>query len=151
DRAVEIALGERAALLGAPGARAALDRLRRTVEEDLTSVVRAAGFALADLGDREGTLGRVRRRGRGDLLGGVEPASDAIRRRVDEKRELPPTDEWREWTALRLAYERGAALCGQDFRRLAFYKVHIDATNLGVWLFNDRNQKPLGNAIFRWL
>ena len=81
----------------------------------------------------------------------MELASDAIRRRCDEQRALPAIDEWREWIRLVAHHERGVRLCGADFRRLAFYKVHPDACSLAVWLFNDRAQRPLGNAIFRWL
>ena len=36
-------------------------------------------------------------------------------------------------------------------RRLAFVKVYPDACSYAVWLFNDQHQRPLGNAIFRWL
>jgi hypothetical protein len=40
---------------------------------------------------------------------------------------------------------------GDDLRRLAFVKVCPDATAYAVWLFDDQKQRPLGNAIFRWL
>jgi len=45
----------------------------------------------------------------------------------------------------------GVASAGDDFRRLAFLKVHTDACGLACWLFNERTQRPLGNAIFKWL
>lgn len=151
DRATERAVAERALSIGASGAASALARLRASVEDDLGDLVLAAGLPLADLGPRGGLLERVRLRVRDRLLAEVELASDAIRRRCDDKRALPAIDEWREWIGLVAHYERGVRLSGADFRRLAFAKVHPDACALAVWLFNDRSQRPLGNAMFRWL
>jgi len=159
DRAAERILVERALLIGADSSARTLARLREDVETDLTAVVLARDVGLDARGDHGAadapasspTIDRVRRRVRDQLLAGVESASDALRRRIDDKREIPAVDEWREWTALRLAYEHGTRLAGQDFRRLAFYKIHPDATSLAVWLFNERHQRPLGNAIFKWL
>ena len=160
DRAAERILVERALLLGADGSTRTLARLREDVESDLTAVVLARDVGLDALLDRGAddeapapspTIERVRRRVRDQLLAGVESASDGLRRRIDDKREIPAVDEWREWTALRLAYEHGTKIAGQDFRRLAFYKVHPDITSLAVWLFNERHQRPLANAIFKWL
>jgi hypothetical protein len=151
DRSTEHVLSMRALVLGASGVKPALDRLRSAIEDDLAAVVLASGLPLAELGARGETAARVRLSVRDRLLSEVEAMSDAIRRRADDKRALPAIDEWREWNALRQTYERGARLAGQDFQRLAFYKVHPDACSFAVWLFNDRNQRPLGNAIFRWL
>ena len=157
DRAAERILVERALLLGGGSSTQALARLRADVEADLTAVVLARDLGL-EVARQDGaadapspTIERVRRRVRDDLLAGVEAASDALRRRIDDKREIPAVDEWREWTALRLAYEHGTRLAGRDFRQLAFYKVYPDVSSLAVWLFNERHQRPLGNAIFKWL
>jgi hypothetical protein len=159
DRAAERILIERALLIGADSSARTLARLRDDVETDLAAVVLARDVGL-DVPPASGdasapasspTIDRVRRRVRDQLLAGVESASDALRRRIDDKREIPAVDEWREWTALRLAYEHGTKLAGQDFRRLAFYKIHPDVTSLAVWFFNERHQRPLGNAIFKWL
>ncbi len=159
DRNALRILAERALLLGADSSARTLARLREAVEEDLTALVLARAIGLDTLRDRDAasalspspTIDRVRRRVRDHLLVGIESASDALRRRLDDKREIPAVDEWREWTTLRLAYEHGVRLAGTDFRRLAFYKVHPDLTSLAVWLFNDRFQLPLGNAMFKWL
>jgi hypothetical protein len=157
DRIAERILAERALLLGEGSSARTLARLREAVEDDLTSLVLSRELSLDTLHDGAAAsaaspmIDRVRRRVRDHLLVGVEAASDALRRRLDDKRELPAVDEWREWTTLRLTYEHGVRLAGTDFRRLAFYKVHPDITSLAVWLFNDRQQRPLGNAMFKWL
>ena len=155
DRGAERILIERALLIGADSSSRTLARLRSDVETDLAAVVLARDVSLdapaASTPARSPTLDHARRRVRDQLLVGVESASDGLRRRIDEKREIPAVDEWREWTALRLAYEHGTRIAGQDFRRLAFHKIHPDATSLAVWLFNERHQRPLGNAIFKWL
>ncbi len=151
DQATERAVAARALSIGASGASTALLRLRESVEGDLTALVLSSGLPLGDLGSSTGIAQRLRVRVRDHLLSEVELASDAIRRRCDEQRALPAIDEWREWIRLVAQYERGVRLAGADFRRLAFYKVHPDACSLAVWLFNDRKQRPLGNAIFRFL
>jgi hypothetical protein len=155
DRGAERILKERALLIGADSSSRTLARLRDDVETDLAAVVLARDVGLdAPAGSAAApspTLDHARRRVRDQLLVGVESASDGLRRRIDEKREIPAVDEWREWTALRLAYEHGTRIAGQHFRVLAFQKIHPDATSLAVWLFNERHQRPLGNAIFKWL
>jgi hypothetical protein len=151
DRDTERRLFERALVLGASGAPAALDRMRDAVEEDLAAVVLASGMPLTELAGQGSLITRVRTRLRDRLLSEVEARSDAIRRRAGEKRSLPGPDEWREWSRLREAYERGAARAGEDFRRLAFVKVYPDACGYGVWLYNEQHQRPLGNAVFRFL
>lgn len=49
-----------------------------------------------------------------------------------------------------MAYERGF-LGGPELGCLAFTKVHTDVCALAVWLFNDRKEKPIANAMFRFL
>lgn len=151
DGATERQLEERALVLGGGAPLATLGRMRAAIEDDLAAVVLAAGMPLKDLGDQGDVVKRVRARLRDRMLEEVELASDALRRRVDDKRELPIADEWREWAGLITRYAAGVASAGDDFRRLSFAKVYPDASGYAVWLFNDRKQRPLGNAIFRWL
>ncbi|WP_437732617.1 hypothetical protein [Sorangium sp. So ce1335] len=151
DERAQAELRERALSLGASGAQAALGPLARAVEEDLAAALRAARVPLAEWDDLGATIGRTRRRLRDELLSEVEIACDALRRRVDEKRELPALAEWREWTALRAQYEAAAELAGTEFRRLAFPKLHADVCHAAVWLFNTRKERAIGNAMFRWL
>ncbi|WP_437778112.1 hypothetical protein [Sorangium sp. So ce1097] len=151
DERAQAELRERALSLGASGAQAALGPLARAVEEDLAAALRAARVPLAEWDDLGATIGRTRRRLRDELLSEVEIACDALRRRVDERRELPALSEWREWTALRAQYEAAAELVGAEFRRLAFPKLHADVCHAAVWLFNTRKERAIGNAMFRWL
>ncbi|WP_437997515.1 hypothetical protein WMF26_43310 [Sorangium sp. So ce185] len=151
DERAQAELRERAQLLGASGAQAALGPLSRAVEEDLAAALRAARVPREAWDDLGGTIGRTRRRLRDELLSEVELACDALRRRVDEKRELPALSEWREWISLRAQYEAAAALAGAEFRRLAFPKVHADVCHAAVWLFNARKERAIANAMFRWL
>ncbi|WP_437295515.1 hypothetical protein [Sorangium sp. So ce426] len=151
DERAQAELRERAASLGASGAQAALGPLARAVEEDLAATLRAARVPLAEWDDLGATIGRTRRRLRDELLSEVELACDALRRRVDERRELPALSEWCEWTALRAQYEAAAELVGAEFRRLAFPKLHADVCHAAVWLFNTRKERVIANAMFRWL
>jgi hypothetical protein len=151
DKETRVLLLKRSMILGAGTADAVLSRMRDAVEDDLAAAVLASGMKLVDLGEGGETASRVRARLRDRLLTEIEAASDAIRRRADDKRGLPGPDEWREIANLRALYARGVASAGPELRRLAFVKVYPDANSFAVWLFNDRRQRPLGNAIFRWL
>ncbi|WP_437688081.1 hypothetical protein [Sorangium sp. So ce176] len=151
DARAQAELRERALSLGASGAHAALGPVARAVEDDLAAALRAARVPRAEWDDLGATIGRTRRRLRDELLSEVELACDALRRRVDEKRELPALSEWREWTALRAQYEAAAELVGTEFRRLVFPKLHADVCHAAVWLFNTRKERAIANAMFRWL
>ncbi|WP_437277377.1 hypothetical protein WME90_40010 [Sorangium sp. So ce375] len=151
DERAQAELRARAASLGASGAQAALGPLARAVEEDLAATLRAARVPRAEWDDLGATIGRTRRRLRDELLSEVEIACDALRRRVDERRELPALSEWREWTSLRAQYEAAAVLVGTELRRLAFPKLHADVCHAAVWLFNTRKERAIANAMFRWL
>jgi hypothetical protein len=151
DRAVERSLGERAAVLGASGSDAVLGRARAAVEDDLAELVLAAKLPLCELDGGGKVVRSVRERLRDRLLTSVEDAIDSIKRRADERRPLSGAGEWREWLALTVAYDHAAKSGGEEVRRLAFVKVYPEATSYAVWLYNDRTERPLGNAIFRFL
>ena len=40
---------------------------------------------------------------------------------------------------------------GLEARRLAYAACHHEVCELAVWLFNVREEKPVANAMFRWL
>lgn len=145
-------LDERAADLGATRAGHALACFREDVEESLFQVLDQHRIALDDTALDLGVVAAAaQRRLRDEALAVIEALSDAIRIRVNERRALPAIDEWREVSALRSAYERGVAMGGPELRYLAFTKVHSDLCALGVWLFNDRKERLIANAMFRFL
>ncbi len=67
-------------------------------------------------------------------------------RKVSNK-ELPPLEEWREVLALRALYKQS---CEGD-HALAHSVIRDKLVNFGVWLYNQREEKPVANAIFRML
>ncbi len=149
--AIALELSARASALGAPAAGAALGALRASIDLDLTALALGANLPLAELTSGGPTACRVRAAVRDQLLHEVELASDGVRRRADERRAIPGADEWREWSALVDAYRRGTRLAGDELRQLAFHKVHGDATHYAVWLYNERKERALANAVFRFL
>jgi hypothetical protein len=151
DERAQAEIRERALTIGAASPDAALGSLRRVVEEDLAAMARAARIPRQEWEDLGETIGRATRLLRDELLSEIELACEASRLRDDERRELSPVDEWRAWIALRTQYEAAAEVVGMEFRRLAFTKVHPDVCHLGVWLFNVRKERPIANAMFRWL
>jgi hypothetical protein len=62
-----------------------------------------------------------------------------------------PIDEWREWVALRSAYEAAVNAAGLELRRLAFPHAYAKGSSMAVWLWNARSEYALSHAISRWL
>ncbi|HEY1546399.1 MAG TPA: hypothetical protein VGG28_01195 [Kofleriaceae bacterium] len=62
-----------------------------------------------------------------------------------------PIDEWREFVALRVAYETAVAAGGLDLRRLAFPHAYKTGVAMAVWLWNSRQEYALSHAISAWL
>ncbi|MEZ4297406.1 MAG: hypothetical protein R3B70_20760 [Polyangiaceae bacterium] len=145
-------LAKRAEAIGATRWESVLHRFRDEIETSLFQLLKDHRIALddtaLDLGD---VAAGAQRRLRDEVLGVIEALSSAVRSRADERRALPAIDEWREFSALRMAYERGVALCGPELRYLAFSKVHGDLCALAVWLFNERDERAIGHSMLRFL
>lgn len=148
----------RALSLGHSGPDAALRTLRTQVAAAIGALLRESGLPIAALlGDgqadpRTTELGAEAAQGaRTQLLEEIEQTCDALHDRVVDKRALPVADEWREWAALRLRYHRVCRLGGRAVRRLAWVPLHREACSWAVWLWNERKEKVLANAIFRFL
>jgi hypothetical protein len=60
-------------------------------------------------------------------------------------------DEWREWCALRDAYDAAVAAGGLELRRLAFPHAYTTGTQMAAWLWNARKEYALSHAISKWL
>lgn len=141
----------RGAALGARDPSAMLDELGDVVAKDIADMARAAQLPVADFAGDSRVLHDAARELRDGLMTEIDFAFDALGQRVDEQRALAPIDEWREWLTLRELHERTAALGGLDLRRLAFPHVHSNVCSLAVWLWNDRDERVIANAMFRWL
>lgn len=107
----------------------------------------------SDAGDaaRPSVLGEATQLLRGELLTEVEHATDALHNRTQDKRALPRLDEWHEWARLRTLYLRIGEMGGMPARHLAWTAFHREVCNWAVWLWNVREEKILGNAVFRFL
>lgn len=60
-------------------------------------------------------------------------------------------DEWREFVALRAAYDHAVKAGGLELRRLAFPHAFSTGSNMAAWLWNARNEYALSHAISVWL
>lgn len=150
---VDPSLGEtldvRADALGAHAQSAA--ELAALVRDDLLALIEDAGLELGPLGEHSELLGRAARRLHGELLDGLEISIGALESRVDQTRELPALSEWQEFLAIREQYARAVSLGGLQLRRLAFSIVHGPLCSLAVWLWNERRERAIANAMFQWL
>ena len=62
-----------------------------------------------------------------------------------------PIDEWREWIALRVAYDAAVNAGGLELRRLAFPHAYSKGQSMAAWLWNTRKEYVLSHAISQWL
>jgi hypothetical protein len=144
-------LAQRAIELDAP--LGSVDRAIRdvatAVTDELARIADAASLAApvahGPVGD---ALARRLRHGRLDAL-------EAGFTRWEERRHnggvRAPIDEWREWVALRSAYDAAVSTGGLELRRLAFPHAYTTGTSMAVWLWNTRNEYALSHAISKWL
>ncbi|GEM_PF-623958 len=151
DPTLERALTERSRVLSA--GRSATERvqaLRASVQADLYALIRGARIELRLL-EGHGVLDAAARDLRRTLLDGLETSLAGLQRRVDAERPLAGIDEWRSFMAVREQYRAAAAIGGIALRRLAFRETESPVCALAVWLWNEREERALGNAIFHWL
>lgn len=151
DPKLERRLLERGLALGTQESARASEQLAEDARDDLLALVRAAGLELGSLSESSELLARAARRLHAELLDGIEITVGALESRVKAKRELPAVDEWQTFLALREQYVAAVAVGGLELRRLAFQDVHAPLCSLAVWLWNERNERALGNAMFHWL
>ncbi len=144
-------LAQRAIELDAP--LGAVDKALRDVTTAVTdelarladSAQLAAPVAHGPVG---GALARRLRHGRLDAL---EAGFTRWELRRHDGAIRTPIDEWREYVALRGAYEAAVASGGLELRRLAFPHAYSKGTSMAVWLWNSRNEYALSHAISTWL
>ena len=151
DGDVQKWLAQRAIELEAP--QGAVDRAIRDVATAVTDELARIANALSlgapsSSGPVGDALARRLRHGRLDALEqGFSRWED--RRHAGAARS--PIDEWREWVALRAAYDAAVTAGGLELRRLAFPHAYSKGTSMAVWLWNARNEYALSHAISKWL
>jgi len=144
-------LARRALELDAP--LGSVDRAVRdvaiAVTDELARLADAASLpAPAAHGPVGDSLARRLRHGRLDAL---EGSFTRWEQRRHDGAVRAPIDEWREWVALRSAYDAAIASGGLELRRLAFPHAYTKGTSMAVWLWNSRNEYALSHAISKWL
>ena len=83
-------------------------------------------------------------------MGELEERVQRMDRRKEDGNELPPIEEWKEICRVFELYGR----LKQDSpleRSMAFSAIEHTMVNFGAWLFNTREERPMANAIFRYL
>ena len=151
DPAWAPALVARAADLGLDGEAAATTVAAASgrIVAELTALVLDTG---APLPSGEGALAAaVRTSARGQLLDRIELTCDRVRRRAAAEQWLAPIDEWRDFLAVRAAYEDAVGAPGSDLDRVAFPRAN---SALGAWavrLWNQRGEPVLSHAMIAWL
>src|SRR5690606_9619401 len=128
-----------------------IDRLGRQVEADLSALALAGSVPLSLLEDDCSSLRRVARELRHALLDELAVVCEALDARVRARKPLGSLDELREFMAIREQYEQICELGGGELTRVAFSQIHDPLCNLAVWLWDERGETAIANAMFRWL
>ncbi len=151
DDATRAWLARRALELDAPlgAVERAIKEVARTVTDELARLADSASLgaptAHGPVGDG---LARRLRHGRLDAL------EAGFTRWFDHRHDAQvrvPIDEWREWVALRAAYDVAVIAGGMDLRRLAFPHAYKTGTAMAAWLWNAREEYALSHAVSTWL
>lgn len=151
DRATQTWLAHRALELAAPPG--AVDRALRdvaaAVSAELARIAETGGLATSPspgpVGD---ALARRLRHGRLDALEASFTRWAERRRNGDLRAAI---DEWREFVALRAAYDAAVSSGGLELRRLAFPHAYTTGTQMAAWLWNTRKEYVISHAISAWL
>lgn len=143
-------LRERAAAIAAANAEHVWEEAKARIVGDLASMVREHGHSLAAL-TPSGLTEDIRARLEDEGMEELEHAAGALARRRANQQVLPVHDELVEWCALWDLYESLAGVASNGLRPLAFASVYPAASGHAVWLFNERGERPLGNALLRVL
>jgi hypothetical protein len=85
------------------------------------------------------------------LYAELEERMDRLTARKDQNRIFPMIEEWREVLALRGVYLELCAASTFADRPLAHGVIRNRLVNYGAWLFNQHQERPVANAIFRML
>ncbi len=146
-------LAKRTLSLGQGDPDAALRDLRAQVASAIGARLRESGLPIAKFLDPDAPplAATAAQAVRTQLIEEVEQSCGALHDRTIDKRALPVPDEWREWAALLARYQRVCDLGGLPVRRLAWGPFYHEACNWAVWLWNERKEKVLADAVFRFL
>ncbi len=151
--ATHLQVAKRTLSLGQGDPGATLRELRTQVASAIGARLRDAGLPIAKLLDPAAPplAATAAHAVRTQLIEEVETTCSALHDRTIDKRALPAPDEWREWAALLARYQRVCDLGGLPVRRLAWGPLYHEACNWACWLWNERQEKVLANAVFRFL
>lgn len=119
--------------------------LRQDVVEDLAKRIEIAPQQAPAVLQEACALARNR------LQSELELTCERLRSRVLAGSFHDPETELLAFCLVRERYEALCQLSGKAQRRVAWQGVHRALTPLAVRLYNERQQKPLSNAMTRWL
>jgi len=142
-------LADRCAALNGGEVHATVEKVRDLLE---TELARLSERALGTAGGEAPALlrGGITQR-REELYERLERLMDQMERRKQEKRELDTPSEWREVVALRSLYAELVQGVDVPERHTVFTVVSNRLVNFAVWLYNDRAERAVANAIFRFI
>ncbi len=143
------ALGPRAKALGVDAEQLS-EGLSAQVRAALSSLVEKADLRQVEPGILPPLLHDVVIELRSRHLDALEIAVTAWRSRLEARVPKAPVDELRELASLTTLKDAVAAI-GADGRYIAFEASQWVMCELAVWLWNERREPRLGNAIFRAL
>jgi hypothetical protein len=128
---------------------AAIDEVRQLIETALVPLLPAK---LTGAGELPMLLESAAQERRNRIHNELEDKMNRMEQRKLAQRELPQLEEWNEFLSLRALYRQACdASASLSDVSLAHSIIRDKLVNFAVWLYNDRTEKPLANAIFRLL
>jgi hypothetical protein len=142
-------LADRCAALSGGDVDVTLGRVRELLETELAKLSeRAKGTAG---GEAPSLLRGGMSQRRDELYERLERLMESMDRRKVDKRALDILSEWRECVMVRGLYAELVQDVDLSERHAVFSVVRDRLVNYAVWLYNDRAERGVANALFRFL
>lgn len=149
DGAMREQLFSRATLIGGGDPDAALSEVRELIQSALAPMLPAK---LSGTGPLPALLESAAGARRNKLHDELEERMNRLESRKQQKRELPQLEEWNEFVQFHTLYRRACEASASTSDVALAHSIFRDKlVNYAVWLYNERVEKPLANAIFRFM
>ncbi len=142
------ALVGRARALGVNNPEQVFERIEGEVTDAIAALVGEVDMG-RDIAEPSTLVTMAAEEVRDQRVEALELCVGQIAGRVAANRRLPTVDEFEEFAVMLHLYDR-VARSAADGRELAYSQIGSQLTDWACWLWNDRQQYSLANAIFRF-
>jgi hypothetical protein len=136
-------------LIGGGEPDEAINEVRELIESSLAPLLPPK---LTGVGELPALIDTAVQTRRDKLHNELEDKMSRMEQRKLSNKGLPQLEEWHDFILLRSLYRQAVdAAANSSDHSLAHSIIRDKLVNFGVWLYNVRVEKPMGNAMFRLL